>query len=642
MRLSQIRIKNFRSFKDSTISLDRYTCLVGPNGSGKSTILQALNVFFRNTSSASTNLHHLSNEDFHHKNTNNPIKITLTFEELSPEAQKDLKAYYRSGKLVISAIAEWDSEKQSAEVKQHGSRLVMKAFSKFFDAQDDKAKVAELKGIYKNLKNEYPDLSTASTKADMETALREYEENHSDKCELVQSKTQFYGWSKGENLLRKYLQWIYVPSVKDASSEQEEGRNTALGQLLARTVRTKVDFQESINQLRETVSQNYKEIIQKEQYVLDNLSASLTSRIREWTHPGTRIELEWYYNPDKSLMINEPLARLEVGEHDFIGEIARLGHGLQRTVFVSLLQELADSDEQSESTLILGFEEPELYQHPPQARHMSSVLETLSGKNSQIILSTHSPYFVSSKGFENIRMVRKSKDDMASKLSHATYDEISETIAKALGKKPVSPTAMLANIAQIMQPSQNELYFANIVILVEGIEDIAYLSTYLQLSGRWDDFRKCGCHFVVTSGKTSMSRPLAVAKALDIPVFVVFDADADAKEDQLANHARDNKCIMSLCGIDSEEALPEKTLYLGNAVIWQSNILAVVKNDFGIDKWQSAEENAKSTQGYTVGKNRKNILLIAATLEELYEKGERSNVLDRACAHIIEYAEKYY
>lgn len=52
MRLTEIKIKNFRSFEDETIAVDDYTCFVGPNGTGKSTVLQALNVFFRNTSAA--------------------------------------------------------------------------------------------------------------------------------------------------------------------------------------------------------------------------------------------------------------------------------------------------------------------------------------------------------------------------------------------------------------------------------------------------------------------------------------------------------------------------------------------------------------------------------------------------------------
>ena len=641
MRLKEIKIKNFRSFEDETIVLDDYSCLVGPNGAGKSTVLQALNVFFRNTAAASVDLLKLSNEDFHHKNIESPVEVVLKFEQLSPEAQKDFKAYYRGSKLIISAVAEWDPQAGCAEVKQYGSRLVMAAFAPFFAANENRAKASELKDIYSELCQQFPDLPAVTTKGDMESALRAYEEGHPEQCELLSSQNQFYGWSKGENRLRKYLQWVYVPAVKDATTEQDEGRATALGQLLERTIRSKVDFQEPIDELRKDVANKYEQIIQKEQNVLDGLSDSLTRRIQEWTHSGTKIRLNWHYNPDKSFTVNEPLARLTVGEHDFFGELARLGHGLQRTVFVSLLQELAANEEGDMPTLLLGFEEPELYQHPPQARHMASLLEELSTKNSQILLSTHSPYFVSGKGFENIRMIRKSADDRKSITSQVTHKNISDRLGEALGEAPRSLTSTMAAIEQIMQPSQNELFFASVVVLVEGIEDVAYISTHLNLTGRWDEFRRHGCHFVIASGKQNLSRLLAAAQGLGIPVFVVFDSDAEANRQKPENHPRDNRCILSLCGAHNADPMPHDAYWGDNVVMWNSNIADVVHSAFGQGVWDSSEHTAKQEQGFLEGVKRKNSLLVTTTLEVLCKQGKLSNTLEQLCARILEFAETH-
>ncbi len=641
MRLTEIKIKNFRSFEDETIVLDDYTCLVGPNGAGKSNVLQALNLFFRNTAAASVDLLKLSDEDFHHRNIERPVEVELKFEQLSPDAQEDFKAYYRSGKLIISAVAAWDPQAGCAEVKQYGSRLVMAAFAPYFAANENKAGAAELRGIYSELRRQFSDLPAVTTKGDMESALRAYEEGHLEQCELVSSPNQFYGWSKGENRLRKYLQWVYVPAVKDATTEQDEGRATALGQLLERTIRSKVNFQEPIDELRKDVANKYETIIKKEQNVLDGLSDSLTHRIQEWTHSGTKIRLNWHYNPDKSFTVNEPLARLAVGEHDFLGELARLGHGLQRTVFVSLLQELAANEEGGMPTLLLGFEEPELYQHPPQSRHMASLLEGLSTKNAQILLSTHSPYFVSGKGFENIRMIRKSSDDRKSITSQVTHKNISDQLAEALGEAPRSLTSTMAAIEQIMQPSQNELFFASVVVLVEGIEDVAYISTHLSLTGRWDEFRRHGCHFVIASGKQNLSRPLATAQGLGIPVFVVFDSDAEANRNNPGNHPRDNRCILSLCGVHDADPMPQDMYWGDNVVMWQSNIADVVHSDFGREVWDSSEHTAKQEQGFLDGVKRKNSLLVTATLEVLYKQGKRSKILEQLCARILKFAEAH-
>ena len=102
MRIEKISIKNFRSFRDVEVNLSPFTSIVGPNGGGKSTILCALNIFFRETENAATNLSELDAEDFHDRKTEEAIEITVTFGDLDPEAQKDFAESYRQGVLTIS------------------------------------------------------------------------------------------------------------------------------------------------------------------------------------------------------------------------------------------------------------------------------------------------------------------------------------------------------------------------------------------------------------------------------------------------------------------------------------------------------------------------------------------------------------
>lgn len=100
MKIESVKIENFRAFADETINFDNYTCFVGPNGSGKSTILSALNVFFRQYKDSTTDLSKLTADDFHHKNVKDPIRITVTFSDLSEQAQQDLSDYVRQEKLM--------------------------------------------------------------------------------------------------------------------------------------------------------------------------------------------------------------------------------------------------------------------------------------------------------------------------------------------------------------------------------------------------------------------------------------------------------------------------------------------------------------------------------------------------------------
>ena len=490
MKIASVRIENFRSFADVTIPFNDYACLVGPNGAGKSTIIIALNVFFQEFENASTNLSQLDREDFHCKNTAKPIRITLTFNNLNDEARQDFSDYVRHDQLVVSAIAEYDEATGSAKVEQYGQRLGIPDFAKFFDLQKGGRRVDELKSLYTELQGQFTGLPSAKTRDAMVLALRTYETEHRDQCELILSEDQFYGFSKGKNRLAKHIQWVYIPAVKDPTSEQIEARNSALGKLLSRTVRSKSKFETTVQTLRGEMQRQYQELLDGSQDVLNEISNSLQQRLSEWAHPDARLRLQWKQDPEKSVRVEEPWAHIIVGESDFEGELARFGHGLQRSYLLALLQELAGSDIASSPTLILACEEPELYQHPPQARHLATVLQRLSRTNCQVIVSTHDPFFVSGEGFEDVRMVRKAYGSPRSFVSHMAFTDIAQTIGDTTGRRHNKPEGVLAKIHQALQPSLNEMFFVRRLILVEGLEDLAYLTTYLNLQDQYDEYRR--------------------------------------------------------------------------------------------------------------------------------------------------------
>jgi putative ATP-dependent endonuclease of OLD family len=473
MRLSSVRIQNLRSCSDVEVPFNDYTCLVGANGAGKSNILCALNIFFRQAEDASLNTSQLVEEDFHKKNTSEPVKITVTFTDLEPEAQEDFADYVRQGKLVISSVATFDPNTRHAEVKQFGERLGMLAFKEFFKGVGDNLKAGDLKVIYEKLQSDYPELPKAGSKDANTAALHKYESDHPELLVLIPSEDQFYGFSKGSNRLAKYIQWVFVPAVKDATSEQIEGRNTALGRLLARTVRLKTKFSERLKDIRGKAQQEYEAVLQENQSALDDISKSLKTRLMEWAHPDASLRLEWRNDPDKSVQVQDPFAQIIAGEGDFEGELSRFGHGLQRSYLLVLLQELASAvDDGTEPRLILACEEPELYQHPPQARHLVGVLRQLSSTHSQVMVCTHSPYFVSGEGFEDVRMIRKDPAGKCTTVAWLSYADLLKAWTEATGQQPTKPEGVLAKVHQELQPQLNEMFFTNRLILVEGLEDV--------------------------------------------------------------------------------------------------------------------------------------------------------------------------
>ena len=637
MRIDSVRIENFRSFEDATVPFNNYACLVGPNGVGKSTVLTALNVFFREFENTPTDLSQLEQEDFHFRNTAVPIRITVTFADLSEEAQDDFSDYVRQRKLVVTADATFNGANGKAQVKQYGQRLGMTALRPFFEASDGGKRVPELRALYNGLRETYTDLPAPGTKEAMATALREFEAARPDECVLIPSEDQFYGFSKGVNRLARHVQWVYVPAVKDATTEQVEARNSALGKLLARTVRSKTNFDETIQTLRTQMQQQYQGLLDDSQHVLNDISASLQLRIAEWAHPDARLRLEWKQDPEKSVRVEEPWAHILAGEGEFEGELARFGHGLQRSYLLALLQELAGTDDAAGPTLILACEEPELYQHPPQARHLAAVLNTLSQGNAQVIVSTHDPLFVSGQGFEDVRMIRKDAGQRHSAVSHMSFGEIAQAVAVATGEQPVKPEGTLAKIHQALQPALNEMFFTRRLILVEGLEDVAYLLSCLNLLDKADEFRRLGGHIVAANGKSQLLQPLVIARHMGIPSYVIFDADADKpdKNGSQAKHEKDNYALLTLVGKAGENPMPAETCYGPGFMMWHSDIGAIIEADIGKDEWAEYRAEADQRYGHTGGL-RKSSLHIGASLALAWEAGERPASLVQVCAAILE------
>jgi predicted ATP-dependent endonuclease of OLD family len=306
-----------------------------------------------------------------------------------------------------------------------------------------------------------------------------------------------------------------------------------------------------------------------------------------------------------------------------------------------LLQELAAGDDAISPRLILGCEEPELYQHPPQARHLAEVLLQLSEQNAQVVICTHSPFFVSGENFESVRMVRKPRGTTASRVAFVKLDKLSAALGIAWGDgKPPSPAGVLAKIHQELQPSINEIFFTPALVIVEGLEDVAYITTYLQLTDKWNEYRRLGCHLVPANGKNHIVQPLAVANELGIPTFVVFDADGDeTNADKRVKHERDNKAIFTLCGLDAVPLMPADNFWNGRCVAWKSTMGDIVRGDFDPKELETFMAKARHHCGH-VGGLDKNGLFIADFLTEAWNAGKRSGTLQKLCSEIIAFAKK--
>lgn len=633
MRILSVRIENLRCFADSTVPLDRFTALLGANGAGKSTVLCALNVFFRENTTSLPNASALKDDDFHQRDTSKPVRITVTFGDLSEEAQEAFKGYYRNGQLSVTCEARMDAA-GTAITRHFGQRLVFPGFADFFKAQGDRAKAPELKSIYGAIREQYG-LPSASTIDGIVRILRDYEEHCPEQCVMLPSEDQFYGAAGGSGKLQRFVQWVYIPAVKDATSEELETRHSALGKLLERQVRNKIKFDDRLAELQSELTEKYSKMLAESQHVLDSVSASLQARLIEFSHPEAKLLVTWQDDDPKAIRIDNPLARVIAGEGDFMSGLGHFGHGLQRSYLLALLHELATMPVAggADPTLILGCEEPELYQHPPQARYLGGVMRRLSEGNCQVIITTHSPYFIPSDGFESIRMIRRVPAERCSQVSFVSYENLASDIALHSGKPLVKEAGMRAKVAHALQPTLSEMFFTSRLILVEGIEDCAYLNALFELEDKKDSFRRNGLHVVPVSGKSELLQAAIIAKRLGIPTFIICDGDRD-KASKDSRHLTDNTALLSFAGLPTSEPIPQGNVWGEGFCMWVTDIGGVAKAELG-EAYSSLAEAAATHCGH-IGR-QKNTLFIGFLLALAWDAGKAPASLRRLCDAILEW-----
>ena len=638
MRISQVSVKNFRSLKDVVVNFTSYTCLVGSNGSGKSAIIKALNLFFYQNPEGPDSGASITAEDFHQRDTTAPIRVEIVFDDLSDAAKADLSHYVRADKLHVVTEVTYDESTETGKALQHGIRPGIEDFRGFFNAAKTRTPIEQLRQTFADLRSKHPQIAIESTKNAMISALQSYERVRPELCTPMQGEDQFYGFTRGQNLLANHIQWIYIPAVKDASSEEAESKNTALGNLVQRTVRASVDFSDGVQRLRANTRAQFQTMLTDQQSTLEGLSTRLRERLATWAHPGASLQVRWQEDPSRSVRIDEPYAAIVAKEGSFEGHIGQFGHGLQRSFLLALLQELA-SQIDTGPTLVLACEEPELYQHPPQARHLATVMRDLADQGDQIIVTTHHPDFVAPDQPETVRLCRIDRPTSSTSVACTSVAGIAEAYSDVVGGHPESLAGARAKIFASLQSSISEIFFAPRVILVEGYEDLTFIDTYLHLSDLKGEFRRLGCHIVPCHGKSFMVRPLVVCKQLGIPVVVVFDSDADKpdKNGSRVMHERDNLAILKLCNADAHDPLPNCTIWGNSVVGWSSDIGRVVSSEIGLQQWGEIRNECEASFGL-LGGLQKNPIFIAEVITRAWDKGLRSRSLDRLCKLIVDSA----
>ncbi|PIR68625.1 hypothetical protein COU49_00155 [Candidatus Nomurabacteria bacterium CG10_big_fil_rev_8_21_14_0_10_35_16] len=186
-----------------------------------------------------------------------------------------------------------------------------------------------------------------------------------------------------------------------------------------------------------------------------------------------------------------------------------LGDGI-----ISLFRIVAHLTHDEKSTFII--DEPELSLHPSAQKRLSAVLSKLS-KNKQIIVCTHSPYFVDWSDFINgAKIIRLNKNH-----EKCVVNELNNTKDYS---KFISQNFNEFEKPQLLDTSAKEILFSDKILFLEGQEDVGILKKWIIKEKKQVSFEIFGYG---VGGETNMTLFLELAKDLGLEkVAALYDSNS--------------------------------------------------------------------------------------------------------------------
>jgi len=194
--------------------------------------------------------------------------------------------------------------------------------------------------------------------------------------------------------------------------------------------------------------------------------------------------------------------------------------------------------------IILVIEEPEAHLHPLAQQWLAKKVTQMANDGLQIVLTTHSPAFVSLLSLEGIVLV--SKTDGATNVKQLSAHDLAEhcILHGADSNRTNAETVEPFYSGSATQEILNGL-FAKKVILVEGQTESLALPVYLTKVGL--DVAKEGIAVIPVMGKGNLAKWWRFFTVYGIPTFLTFDNDA--KED---NDEKKRKGALATIGMADE------------------------------------------------------------------------------------------
>lgn len=587
MKLHTLKISGFKRLKEVTINFGEATFLIGQNNCGKSSILKAIEILL----SAKKQL---SNFDYHSIIDEETGETIIDIQTIVLEAEfRNLPEEAKQWRGFKGRIFEYEIEEGTIDsglsvtyrkTYEIGKEVIIEFKSKAREIAENFADCKTINDyIAKGLSGElFSNLLIENDKLiGKSKGVLEKLEQIDEIWEIKDDEIWFQnpGGIPG-NVLKMLPRFLLIP-VDLSTSEIQGNGNGVLGKTLGELFET----------VREN-SDNFKEA----QIHLQNLAKELDpsdgesefgkmmtdlNMVLESVFPDSKLHATTSLSDPTNL---KPTFNVEMSSN-IKTSVEYQGTGMIRAAVFGMLRYrqkwVSMREDEHVRSLIICFEEPEIYLHPSAANQMREAIYDLSTSNSQIVASTHSPYLID---------ISKQPKQVLNRLyicgNYVDCNSFSVTEKfKLLQADDKDYVKMLMKIDSYI----SRIFFTNKVIIVEGdTEDLLIRESLRRLPRQ--DYLKIISNFEVVKarGKAAIIGLVKYLTSMGIQPIVVHDRDAN-----VPNAEKYNQPIQDALGAGGKIIMMHENVEdeIGYVATYEKPFKAYIQTKGWGDKWQDLPQN---------------------------------------------------
>ncbi len=221
-----------------------------------------------------------------------------------------------------------------------------------------------------------------------------------------------------------------------------------------------------------------------------------------------------------------------------------LGTGQQQILALSFAHAYAKSF--LGQGLIFILDEPEAHLHPLAQKWLAKKMFKMAEDGLQIVLTTHSPYFVDLNYIEGINLIRKDSDTTFN-INYNASSLFNHCLKTGSNSNKTKEDTIIPFYANNSTSHILSGFFANKIILVEGPTEELALPVYFERLGF--DPTEFGLEILGVGGKGNLAKWWRLFSLYQIPTFICFDNDIKT-EDKDGSRRKD---ALKAIGIKDEE-----------------------------------------------------------------------------------------